>query len=111
MSKKFKLGLIINPIAGIGGSVALKGSDGENTLSQALALGAQPQANKRAALALSVLLPYQADIEVYTVNGAMGADCANGLGFNTKVVYDTAADSEKIHHQQPQKIPKQQFKR
>ncbi|WP_448248584.1 ATP-NAD kinase family protein [Thalassotalea agariperforans] len=95
MSKKFKLGLIINPIAGIGGSVALKGSDGENTLSQALALGAQPQANKRAALALSVLLPYQADIEVYTVNGAMGADCASTLGFSTKVVYDTAADSEK----------------
>ena len=95
MSKKFKLGLIINPIAGIGGSVALKGSDGENALSQALALGAQPQANKRAALALSVLLPYQADIEVYTVNGAMGADCASTLGFSTKVVYDTAADSEK----------------
>ena len=95
MSKKFKLGLIINPIAGIGGSVALKGSDGENTLSQALALGAQPQANKRAALALSVLLPYQADIEVYTVSDAMGADCASTLGFSTKVVYDTAADSEK----------------
>mgnify|MGYP001951432426 CR=1 FL=1 len=37
----------------------------------------------------------QADIEVYTVNGAMGADCASTLGFSTKVVYDTAADSEK----------------
>ena len=94
MSKKFKLGLIINPIAGIGGSVALKGSDGENTLSQALALGAQPQANKRVALALSVLLPYQADIEIYTVNGAMGADCASTLGFSTEVVYHVAAKSE-----------------
>jgi predicted polyphosphate/ATP-dependent NAD kinase len=54
--KHFKLGLIINPIAGIGGSVALKGSDG--MAMHALSLGAKPKANARTALALDVLLPY-----------------------------------------------------
>ena len=40
---KFKLGLIVNPFAGLGGSVALKGSDGAQTAAKALALGAEPK--------------------------------------------------------------------
>lgn len=83
--KHFKLGFIINPIAGIGGSVALKGSDG--MVMHALALGAQPQANKRATSALEVLLPYQADIVIYTANALMGEQCASELGFKVKVLY------------------------
>lgn len=83
--KKFKLGLIINPIAGIGGSVALKGSDGQSV--KALSLGAIPLANKRAALALDVLTPYIDSIEVYTANGTMGADCAASLGFSSHIIY------------------------
>jgi len=85
--KHFKLGFIINPIAGIGGSVALKGSDG--MAMHALALGAKPQANMRSALALEVLLPYQDDITVYTANGLMGEQCARELGFNVEVLYQS----------------------
>ena len=79
--KQFKLGFIVNPIAGIGGSVALKGSDGEGTKEKALALGAQAKANDRAKLALEILLPYQSQITVYTVNGQMGEVTASELGF------------------------------
>ncbi len=85
--KPFKLGFIINPIAGIGGSVALKGSDGMAT--HALALGAEPKANIRASSALEVLKPYQDDIVVYTANGQMGEQCARDLGFEVEVLYQS----------------------
>jgi len=83
--KPFKLGFIINPIAGIGGSVALKGSDG--MAMHALALGAKPQANVRAKLALEVLLPYLDNIVIYTANDQMGEQCARDLGFKVEVLY------------------------
>ncbi|MEI6894735.1 MAG: ATP-NAD kinase family protein [Colwellia sp.] len=91
--KHFKLGFIINPIAGIGGSVALKGSDG--MAKHALALGATPQANARAKLALEVLLPYQRDIIIYTANNQMGEQCAKDLGFNVTVLYKSANEQTK----------------
>jgi predicted polyphosphate/ATP-dependent NAD kinase len=86
----FKLGLIINPVAGVGGSVALKGSDGMAV--QAIALGAEPKANTRAQTALKVLQPYQDEITVYTANNLMGEKAAKALGFSVTVVYKT--DSE-----------------
>ena len=50
MQSGFRLGLIINPIAGVGGQAALKGSDG--VAEQALAQGVLPQAHRRVAVAL-----------------------------------------------------------
>ncbi len=89
----FRLGFVINPIAGIGGSVALKGSDGEGIAEKALALGAQAKANDRAKLALSVLLPYQDKITIYTANHQMGELAARALGFNVVVVYHSANEN------------------
>jgi len=85
----FKLGLIINPIAGIGGSVALKGSDGEGIAEQAVALGATAKANQRACLALEILRPYQDNIIVYCADHLMGENSAKSLGFTTEVIYQT----------------------
>ena len=98
--KQFKLGLVINPIAGIGGSVALKGSDGIGIAEQAIALGAAPKSNARASLALEILLPYRDSIVIYTAAGDMGESLAQALGFKTEVVYKltnaitTAFDTE-----------------
>ena len=84
---KFKLGLIINPVAGLGGAVALKGSDGAQTAAHAIALGAEPKANIRTKAALEQLIPYQSQIEVLTVSGEMGERLATELGFSCQVIY------------------------
>ena len=91
--KEFKLGLVINPIAGIGGSVALKGSDGEGIAEQALALGATAKSNARALLALEILLPYKDNIVIYTAAADMGEHSAKALGFNTVVVHELSGET------------------
>ena len=82
----FKLGLIINPLAGIGGAVALKGSDGEATLMAAQKLGAVPQAENRTRSALAQIEPYKDEIKIYTAANAMGEDLCQQMGFDVEVV-------------------------
>ncbi|MGB0894220.1 MAG: ATP-NAD kinase family protein [Parashewanella sp.] len=82
---KFRLGLLVNPYAGLGGSVALKGSDG--VAQQAIALGAVPKAHLRMAEALKVLLPFKDKIEIYTASGEMGETVAKELGFYVTSIY------------------------
>lgn len=84
---KFRLGLVINPFAGIGGAMALKGSDGAQVRAQALAMGAEKKANHRTETALRELLAFRDCIQVYTVAGEMGADLCLKLGFQYQIVY------------------------
>ena len=65
------IGLIINPIAGIGGKVGLKGSDGIDTQKRALEMGAVPESTKKAKTALSELKDTK-DIVFLTCPGKMG---------------------------------------
>ncbi|EFB91873.1 hypothetical protein HMPREF7215_1348, partial [Pyramidobacter piscolens W5455] len=46
-----KIGFFVNPVAGMGGPVALKGTDGAETLRRARSLGAVPRAAERMAQA------------------------------------------------------------
>ena len=85
-----QLGLIINPIAGMGGSVGLKGTDGD-LAGRAKAMGATPVAAARAAAALSQLASLCPDVEVLTCPGAMGADVTRGIGLASEIVCDTRA--------------------
>ena len=86
-----KLGLIINPIAGMGGSVGLKGTDG--VLDKALELGAIPRAPLRGKKALEELLDIKDEIEILTCSGDMGEHVALELGFNTRLVHIQTSDS------------------
>ena len=75
------LGLIVNPVAGLGGRVGLKGSDGIEIQQQALRLGAEPQAQQRAAEALQVLAPLRNQVVLVTAPGEMGEAIARQCGF------------------------------
>lgn len=84
--KKKSVGIIINPIAGLGGRVGLKGSDGPDTVERALALGGKPESPLRAGKAIEQLLDIKEDIEIYTYGGAMGEEKLRELGFDVTVV-------------------------
>ncbi len=93
-----KLGLIINPVAGIGGRVGLKGSDGAEIQRRALELGAVPRAQERAIAALPRLSSVEG-LEVVTYPGEMGEEAARACGFEPTVIgsvapgHTTAADT------------------
>ncbi|TDF39828.1 ATP-NAD kinase [Alteromonadaceae bacterium M269] len=92
MQRKFRLGLVINPYAGIGGALALKGSDGAEIREKALAEGAVKQAESKTRLALEIMLPLQEECHIYTATGEMGEALLVSLGFNTTVVYSAAQE-------------------
>ncbi|SFB75785.1 Predicted polyphosphate-or ATP-dependent NAD kinase [Halobiforma haloterrestris] len=82
------LGVVVNPIAGMGGRVGLKGTDGK--VEEARRRGAQPRAPERARAALRSLRNRDPDTAVYTAAGVMGERAARDAGFDPVVVYDPA---------------------
>lgn len=86
MTRIKKIGLIVNPVAGIGGTVGLKGSDGIDIQAKALELGAVKKSNMRAKVALKELLTYKDTIEIVTYPKEMGENISKELGFKTKVI-------------------------
>ncbi len=83
---RHRVGLIVNPLAGIGGRVGLKGSDGTAIVERALALGAVPAAGARAAETLSHLRDLASVLDLGTCPAEMGAEIARETGFEPAVV-------------------------
>ena len=84
-----KIGLVVNPIAGMGGRVGLKGTDG--VLEEALLRGAKPVAPGRATEFLESLASIMSSmskkkITVVTCTGPMGADVSKQVGIEHEIL-------------------------
>ena len=91
-----RLGIIVNPIAGMGGRVGLKGTDGAEILERARVLGAKPEAAARCLRALHALrrLPLPPGWEALAGPGIMGADVAAAAGLDARVIGSGASTAE-----------------
>ena len=78
-----RIGFLINPIAGMGGKVGLKGTD--NVVQKAIELGAKPSSPDRALMAL-LSLPNANISELLVYGSNMGEEIALKAGFNPTVV-------------------------
>ncbi len=102
MADPAKLGLIVNPIAGMGGAVGLKGTDSPEILRQARSRGAVARASQRALEALQVVAASVGErIEVIAAAADMGEEAARAAGLPVVIVpggrsmATTGADTER----------------
>ncbi|MGQ0536957.1 MAG: ATP-NAD kinase family protein [Methanobacteriota archaeon] len=81
-----RLGLVVNPIAGLGGPVALKGTD--EVADEARRRGARPVAGPRGIEFLEAL---RGEHELYTAGAPMGEDAAEAAALSAVVPYAPGA--------------------
>ncbi len=88
MKAVLHIGLIVNPLAGLGGSLGLKGSDGEILRQRAADLDAtaRSRANDRMERALQPLLSVRESLRFSTWAGDMGERALTDLGFSCDVM-------------------------
>ncbi|MFC7250332.1 ATP-NAD kinase family protein [Halomicroarcula sp. GCM10025324] len=79
-----RIGVVVNPIAGMGGRVGLKGTDGK--VAEAREKGAEPRAPDRARAALESLAEVGDGITLVTYGDPMGASLVRDAGFEADVV-------------------------
>jgi NAD+ kinase len=84
------LGFVVNPVAGMGGRVGLKGTDGK--VREARERGAERRSPARARAALDALHDRDADVNLLTAGGPMGATVAREAGLDPAVVVAPPAD-------------------
>ena len=86
LNTKKKIGFIVNPVAGMGGAVGLKGTDGKTILQKARSLGAKHVASARAETFLSALKLARGSFRLVVGAGAMGEEEARNCCFDCAVI-------------------------
>lgn len=69
-----RVGLIVNPVAGLGGTVGLKGTDGSECVAEALRRGARAQSGIRARRAMARLAARVPGVTLSVASGELGSD-------------------------------------
>jgi predicted polyphosphate/ATP-dependent NAD kinase len=84
------LGFLVNPVAGMGGAVGLKGTDG--VVAEALRRGAHPASGARAKMTMNRLR--DAGFQILTCSGKMGETVLHDAGFESfRVVHTCQSNS------------------
>lgn len=99
VSKNYKIGLLVNPIAGMGGSVGLKGTDGK-VYKKAIEMGAKPITPRRTVEFLSMLKNVNR-IKFLVAPDQMGANLMKNLKFDYSIIGEikqetTSKDTKRI---------------
>ena len=81
-----RVGFLVNPIAGMGGAVGLKGTDGKNTLQEAIRKGARSVSPERALRYLEEVQRSDKGIEFLIAPGKMGENIADQLKLEYELV-------------------------
>ena len=96
------IGLILNPVAGIGGPAGLKGSDGAEVQRRAKELGIESAVQRRIQPVLQKLALEQEAFVLLAAPAEMGEDAARAAGLQAQVIGEiehgatTAADTVRI---------------
>lgn len=89
-----KLGLVVNPWAGIGGPAGLKGSDGADCVQAALAACSLPQVPARLAAMFEALGETAHGFCWYAADGAMGLAALQAAGLQASAVVPVTSPSQ-----------------
>jgi len=92
------IGLIVNPVAGMGGRVGLKGTDGAETLKKARSLGARPESSRRATDAMRALTSYSKQLRFITAPKEMGERVLRECGAEPEVLAIDVGDRTTAEH-------------
>ncbi|MGQ9588592.1 MAG: ATP-NAD kinase family protein [Thermoplasmata archaeon] len=90
-----RAGFLVNPIAGMGGAVGLKGTDGEDIQKQALQRGAKKTSPERARAALAEVRAKRLALDFVTCAGDMGKEELDAAGIPSETVYTPARPSSR----------------